>query len=93
MEKHERLFCLSFNVLKIGDFQSEDKTKRFSNMYIGKNLYSNSDTTKLEIICVLTNVHESWPQQNDKKTCKILHKYFYKQTQQTIRSVILQQNR
>jgi len=60
MEKHERLFCLSFNVLKIGDFQSEDKTKRFSNMYIGKNLYSNSDTTKLEIICVLTNVHVSW---------------------------------
>ena len=35
MEKHERLFCLSFNVLKIGDFQSEDKTKRFSNMYVG----------------------------------------------------------
>lgn len=61
-------------------------------MYCRNKAYAFNDTTKIVIICVLTNVHESWPQQNDKKTCKILHKYFYKQTQQTIRSVILQQN-
>lgn len=62
-------------------------------MYCRNKADAFNDTTKIVIICVLTNVHESWPQQNDKKTCKILHKYFYKQTQQTIRSVILQQNR
>lgn len=62
-------------------------------MYCRNKADAFNDTTKIVIICVLTNVHESWPQQNDKKTCKILHKYFYKQTRQTIRSVILQQNR
>lgn len=62
-------------------------------MYCRNKADAFNDTTKIVIICVLTNVHESWPQQNDKKTCKISHKYFYKQTQQTIRSVILQQNR
>lgn len=62
-------------------------------MYCRNKADAFNDTTKIVIICVLTNVHESWPQQNDKKTCKILHKYFYKQTQQTTRSVILQQNR
>ena len=40
-------------------------------MYCRNKADAFNDTTKIVIICVLTNVHESWPQQNDKKTCKI----------------------
>lgn len=45
-------------------------------MYCRNKADAFNDTTKIVIICVLTNVHESWPQQNDKKHVKFYTNIF-----------------